>query len=59
MTVSTIANWESIPRRKSIAKNIIDQRMESGIWDNPSGITMKAKPLIKRIFSKEFVLIKI
>lgn len=44
MTVSTIANCESIPNRNSIEKNNIDQTMETGIWDNPSGMTMNARP---------------
>ncbi len=45
MTVSTIANWESIPKRKSIAKNNILHKIDNGICERPSGMTMNAKPM--------------
>lgn len=44
MTVSTIANCESIPKRNNIAKNNTDHTIETGILDSPSGMTINAKP---------------
>mmetsp|Transcript_56422 Transcript_56422/g.112106 ORF Transcript_56422/g.112106 Transcript_56422/m.112106 type:complete len:92 (-) Transcript_56422:1350-1625(-) len=44
MTDSTTANWESMPRQRSMMKNKIAQKNGSGIRDIAIGKAMKASP---------------
>lgn len=48
MTVSTMANCESIPNRNNMVKNSTDHNNDIGIRERPSGMTINAKPKKER-----------